>query len=335
MKLLITADIHQTDNPRDSYRFGLWEWLSEQQKRYKPDATLILGDLTDAKDKHSSVLVNSFIDGLMILKPPIFILKGNHDFIDPNNPFFKFLNEIDGIYFITEPERIATSPKLTPESNPIYMIPHQPNQNALDSAFNESFSTDIVFMHQTVTGAISETGQQLTGLSVPPNRVRAIYSGDIHVPHRVDSVTYIGSPYHVHFGDNFVPRILLLEVGKELTETNLYYPAPRKFHLQIRDISEIPELREGDQVKITMELTPAEVVEWANHKKILLEFLMSKGVHNYGIMIKKQERKKRPRLETAKAIGKSKTEYFTLFCNNEKLAAPFREAGLALVGESR
>src|SRR5882672_1978733 len=190
MKSLFTADIHCSDNPRDSYRFRLFKWLAHQQEVYKTDTVFILGDLVTAKDYHSSVLINKIVDGLKSLKPPIFVLRGNHDGIDPTLPYFKFLNHIEGIVFCVEPTLL--------EDYQVLMVPHQLNQAALNKALKMAPDGCLVMLHQTVSGAISETGARLTGLTVPSNcKAKSIFSGDIHKPQKVGQVTYVGSPFAV------------------------------------------------------------------------------------------------------------------------------------------
>src|SRR5882724_7118261 len=100
MKWLLTSDLHLSDKPRDAYRFGLFPWLAKQQKAHNVDAIFILGDLTENKDRHSAKLVNQTIESLLTLRPPVYILRGNHDGIDPGSPFFKFVNSIEGIKLI-------------------------------------------------------------------------------------------------------------------------------------------------------------------------------------------------------------------------------------------
>src|SRR5262249_52971231 len=141
-------------------------------------------------------------------------------------PFFKFINEIDGIKFIVEPTFVK-------EYN-WFFIPHQTSQENFDAAFKAAPKGSICWVHQTVTGAISETGSHLTGFTVPKNRAAdTIYAGDIHVPQRVkvsdrQEVVYIGAPTHIHFGDMYQPRILLLDVNDSITERNLCFEAPQK-----------------------------------------------------------------------------------------------------------
>ncbi|RPI87194.1 MAG: hypothetical protein EHM40_23155, partial [Chloroflexi bacterium] len=85
MTWLVTSDLHLTDRPRDAHRFGLFKWLAKKQRKHGVKATFILGDITDKKDNHSSALVNRVVNELTQLEPPVYVLKGNHDFIDPNN----------------------------------------------------------------------------------------------------------------------------------------------------------------------------------------------------------------------------------------------------------
>ena len=90
MSYLLIGDPHLSDRPRDDYRFALFDQVRVWQDIHKPQATFLLGDLTHEKDRHSAALVNKTVEGILKLKPPVFILKGNHDYIDPENPFFKF-----------------------------------------------------------------------------------------------------------------------------------------------------------------------------------------------------------------------------------------------------
>jgi DNA repair exonuclease SbcCD nuclease subunit len=322
MKFLMASDIHLTDSAKDKYRFDLFPWLAQQQKIHNTDAIIIAGDLTNDKDFHSSVLVNKAIDGFKLLKPPVFIDRGNHDGIDPTNPFFKFLNSIPGITFCINTTVI--------EEYGMVLIPHQANQTLFNEAFKTVPEGFLAVLHQTVTGAISETGSRLTGLAVPSigRRARAIYSGDIHKPQTVETeggpVTYIGAPYHCRHGDQFDPRVLLLNKDKE---TNLYFPAPKKLSLTIRDISELPPMKEGDQLKFTLELDRSEVVEWVNHKKNIIKWCKDRGIEIYGSELKVAQRRRRPKLTEEVGIIKSKSDYFAAFCLSEQVPLNIRKAG--------
>src|ERR1700692_2701397 len=278
MPWLITSDLHLTDRPRDSYRFGIFPWIARMQRLYDTTATFILGDLTDQKDKHSSALVNRLVDEITGLQPPVYILKGNHDFIDPANPFFKFLSCVEGLHFVTDPTWL--------EEHKVALIPHQPDQATFDAACGIiQPDAKAVMCHQTFDGAISEaSGARLAGLgaSLIGQKGARVLAGDIHKPQYCGVVSYVGSPYHVRFGDDYTPRVLLIKDGKE---QNLYFDAPRKWSLMVRDEDDIlhnENLRSGDQAKITIEMTREEVVEHGAHKKRVLDACKEVGLEVYG-----------------------------------------------------
>src|SRR4029077_476814 len=52
--ILITADIHLSDQPRDAYRFTGMATIRRIAEENKVGAIFILGDLTEQKDFHSS-----------------------------------------------------------------------------------------------------------------------------------------------------------------------------------------------------------------------------------------------------------------------------------------
>ena len=151
---LFIGDLHLTDQTRDNYRFGVFDWIAQQQQKLLVDATFLAGDLTDAKDRHSATLVNKTIEGLLKLKPPIWICRGNHDYRDPENPFFKFLNYINGLQFVNTPTIV----------NNLGIIPHYRQQDEFDKAVQKVKGADGFLVHQTFDGAIAETGAVLSGL---------------------------------------------------------------------------------------------------------------------------------------------------------------------------
>lgn len=320
---LLTADLHLTDKARDAYRFGLFDWLAKQQAKLRPTATYILGDLTDSKDRHSSVLVNKLVDGLNVLQRPIFILKGNHDYIDPDNPFFGFLSHIEGLIFVN---------KVMEAQDGVWMIPHCGTQAELDAACKQvPKNPDVIMLHGAFEGAIAETGARLSGFSLSPVENRepgAIWAGDIHRPQRVGRLlTYVGSPYHVRFGDDFNPRVLFVDGSKT---TNLHFAAPRKWSLSINDPADLETmgLRPGDQVKIEIQLRAEAAMDAAKVKRTVLAECKRIGVEVFGCVLK---------LPPRKAITRQATKISTPadvlkeFCRNEGVPAEYTDAGFAMI----
>lgn len=328
MKYLVTGDTHFSDRPRDAYRFGLFGWLNKMKRQHKADAIIILGDLTDKKDKHSAVLVNNIVKELTRLEPPVYILMGNHDAIDLHNPFFGFINEFaSDILFITKPTTVAY--------DKVFFIPFMRSEaNFKEACANEAAGAgkDYVFIHQTMDGVISENGSRLSGFSTAPiTKLKpryGCYAGDIHKPQRVGPVTYVGAPYTVRFGDNFEPRVLLLEDGRE---TDLYYECPRKWSLTVRgpeDIAANKKLFPGDQIKLTIEMVREEAVEWRTVKAAVLHACRAAGLVVFGVDLKVNSlAPRRERINKTTAAP----NVLNAFCKAENLPDQVRTVGMGLL----
>jgi len=329
MTWLVTSDLHLTDRPRDAHRFGLFQWMAKQQRKHGVTATFILGDITDKKDNHSSALVNRIVDGLTMLAPPIYILKGNHDFVDPKNPYFRFLRCIEGLKFYTNPVHIN-------DLN-VTMIPHQPNQAEFDKACKViPPETAGVMLHATLEGAIAESGRRLSGLQWPLMREkspgRVVLAGDIHRPQRLaNGVVYVGAPYTVRFGDDFEPRVLLVRGGKL---QNLHYDCPRKWVLNIRDSEELKscKARARDQVKVRLELAREEVVEWQTQKQQVLNTCKELGLEVFGVELIVNTNSPSKRIAAEPGHTKTPAEVMASFCKAENVASNIKRAGLELLG---
>lgn len=325
MKWLITSDIHLSDRPRDAYRFGLFPWLAQQQQKHEVTATFILGDLTQEKDRHPSSLVNRTIDEMTNLRPPVYLLEGNHDGNNPGNPFFRFANCIDGVHFITKPTWLS--------SLRVAMIPHHRKQSDFDEACAIIKPDAVgVMVHQTFEGAEAESGARLAGLSsaaIEAAKPGTIWAGDVHVPQRLGAVTYIGAPYTIRFGDDFTPRVLLV---KPDGEQNLYFDCLRKWVLHIESPDELGhynDLRPGDQVKITVTLPRESIVGWAAMRRKVLEVCHQLELDVFGVNMDVKQSKPKPGVK----IGTGQTPHETIeaFCVREGLSPSIKKAGVELL----
>lgn len=320
---LVIGDLHLTDHARDAYRLGIFKWIRQQQEKRPVAATFLLGDLTDSKDKHSAKLVNRIVNGLTSVRPPVYVLMGNHDYkADQSNPFFKFLNHIDGIKFICEPTVIKAG-------KPVALIPHYRSQDEFDDAVRNCSGVQPVcfLVHQTFDGAIAESGVRLSGLSASPIELLrpplGVYAGDVHRPQTQGIVTYVGCPYNVRFGDNFSPRVLW-HGATGIRE--LHFPAPRKFSLTVRDAHNIlsnEELYEGDQVKIEVEIAREEMVEWKTIRQGIMTACKDLGLEVYGIKMKA----KLSAQHRALSDQVSPADIFDQFCKSEKVPSQIKNTG--------
>lgn len=326
----IVGDLHLTDRAQDAYRFGIFKWIKRQQEKNPVAATFLLGDITDSKDRHSATLVNKIVSGLVSLKPPVYILKGNHDYTDPNNPFFKFLSHIDGIQFVVKPTVIKAV-------QPIGLIPHYRRQDEFSNAVDVCGDAGpaCFLVHQTFEGAIAESGVRLSGLSASPieslKPPLGVYAGDVHRPQTQGLVTYVGCPYQVRFGDDFEPRSIW--VSKNGTESYPWFPAPRKWALTVRgpeNILNYKNLMEGDQVKLTIELAREEAVDWKKVKQEVLSACKELKLEVFGAKLEIKTNKRRERIHVDE-LHEKPIEIFDAFCKAENISAHTKKAGQKII----
>lgn len=334
--IIITADWHLTDKQDDSYRFGIFPWLANQCKKRSVTPIIILGDLTDQKDYHSAYLVTKIAEGFKELskQTDIILLRGNHDFRDLNYPFFKFLETLtDSISYITEP----TIDSIYSEDDTLFLPyekePHKTWSNLIRQDYFKGVK--FIFLHQTFKGAVASNGVKLDGLShrIFDHTKARIFSGDIHVPQRIGKVTYVGSPYRVHFGDTFKPRLLLLDDNEQ---DDLHFPCPNKHLLDItspEECSDYDFLEPNDLVKIRLHLLRSQLSYWPKYKKEIEHYCDKLGVILSSLELKVKDNlmdlvDKKPKILTKEAA-------FENYCNRTKVDETFREIGKELMEISK
>jgi len=272
---IVTSDLHLTDKPADAYRFGIFDWLARQVDDYGADEVLILGDLTDAKDKHSAVLVNKITAGIRTIvdETDVVVLKGNHDYVDPAMPFFLFLGDaFERVTYINTPTVIGDT---------LY-IPHRHGNGAtqyIKDAIAAAGDPQFIFLHQTVHNSRASSGMLLDGMftSAAMFGNAKVVAGDVHVPQLIGGLTYVGSPYQVRYGDDFTPRVMLMD-GRSTRD--LSFDAPKKQTITITHpdkLKAVKGLRDGDMVKIRLSLPPAELVDWQKYRQQVVNYCEKAG----------------------------------------------------------
>ena len=257
MSALVTADLHFTTSPHDEYRWGIIDWLCENNQGV--DEILLLGDYTNPKDSHPGLLVNRFkqaIDQLRSYFSGVFLLYGNHDGLTRETAYWKFLNGMrDNVHFITHSAYAELS------IGKVLFLPA-----GIDwSLIQNNVVIKYIFAHVTFEGAISESGFQLTGvpLSEPDRLGVYVISGDAHKPQRIGKfVEYVGAPYHIRFGDQYEPRVM--RIGNDGTHSDLHFPAPLKKVYDIRSLEDFEKLPldHNQHAKIRVHLDRGELTDW-------------------------------------------------------------------------
>lgn len=325
---LFTSDLHLTDKALDEYRWSIFKWLRTRVKAMDIDHVFILGDITDAKDKHSSRLVSRMIKELRKLKKlcPVTILCGNHDYTDPALPFFGFLKAF-GIPFHT------TEKTLEIDGKQFLMLPHtrswRSSWNGLDMS-----QYDFILLHQTLSGAVASNGYEMEGapkvVFEKANEDCQVIAGDIHVPQKIGRITYCGSPHPVAFGDTFKPRVLHWD-GEDLR--SLKRTTLRKEVVNINDPADAVELAEeyteGDQIKIICKLSKTRFFEWADIKADLIKAFEDRGCDVRGVELREHStEKKKTRAQDAEPEKEAGTfDHFLSYCEKEKLSKETQALG--------
>jgi len=209
----------------------------------------------------------------------IYILLGNHDYLREGHAYFEFLGRLPGVHFITHPWDDAA----VADEGPVALFLPYTKNHAKDWQALSFADFSYVFMHQTAPGAVASNGQKMDGEKLPSMKGPKVYSGDIHVPQVLGDIEYIGSPYHVHFGDRFKPRCILLD--RRNRPVDLHFPTISRLTLTVESLRELKRtvLTEGDQVKLRIKLTEADKHDWHRVKREAAAYLKGSGVEIHDI----------------------------------------------------
>lgn len=274
MSLLLCADLHLTELPRDEDRWNLFPWIESQVEKHDIENVAILGDLTDAKNNHPEKLVNHVVRVISSLskKVQVIILKGNHDFIEESSPYFRFLGKLKNVVYVNKPMSIDFGKVGTG-----LFLPCTKSPASWQIKTGECANYDYIFTHQTYDGCLSENGTKLNG--VPPSIFSwfngKVWSGDIHVAQKVGKkIEYVGAPYPIRFGDSFDPRCILLT--GPVTHKVLKFPHRIKKLIEAKSIDDFPTLPPKSQVKIRFWLSRADYANWPNIRTAIQKHVFAK-----------------------------------------------------------
>lgn len=268
MSTLVTADLHLNNNSRDSYRHAFIGELIELIKAHKVDTLLILGDLTHEKDCHNAELVNAIINYLYEFRPlcEIYVLRGNHDCLDPNMPFFRFTGRLPHVTWINDPQWIDLR-----DLGHCLFLPHTRDHTRDWKGFVKDLGTTWTFCHNTFDGADAGGGRRLRG--IPTDVFSAgtrVISGDVHIPQELGCVTYVGAPYTINFGDAYTSRVLIFSDKKrQLLSVPVEGPQKRLIEIPL-DVTEAKlnklwkTVYPGDVLKVKVDILPEQYKEWPN-----------------------------------------------------------------------
>ena len=271
---MLWTDPHFSENEIESYRWKIFEHLLDNALKYNVTEIVCLGDLTDKRDRFSSILVNRMVDEFSYLqvntKADVTVLSGNHD-RPINGPYYwKFLDKL-GIQYITQPELYKN----------VWLLPFSDNPKR-DWKGLDLEASIAIFMHQTGQGATVEGGRELSSHNLPilPQNVISI-SGDVHRQQAINGIIYIGTPHPVRFSETWSNRMLIIKDNNFKNPIEIPLTYARRAILDIKNSSELEKLDYGSesQVRIRYLLSSSELTKWPEEEAKIVQWGKERGVH--------------------------------------------------------
>lgn len=334
--ILVTADLHFTDNPRDDYRHKFQRWLRDTVRERKPNLVIILGDLTEAKDYHSASLVNKVVDHIYRLSrlAPVIILRGNHDGRYADNAYWAFLHRIDGVSWIGEPRYASDLEYAAGAGLKGLFLPHStsPTRDWAGLDLNQP----LIFAHNTFAGADGGRGRKLAGIEAPFPPGASVVSGDVHIPQTFGKITYVGAPYTVDFGDDFNPRLLMVVNGGTSNGglwrlKSIPCEGPQKRLVEINAPTELAKQRhlyKGDIVKVRLKIAAGDYPRWPEWRDKIYAWCEKRGLIAYPQAV--FDTKPKARLKKVVDV-KTDEELLTAYAKRQGLDAATLKTGLNLM----
>jgi DNA repair exonuclease SbcCD nuclease subunit len=208
---------------------------------------IIAGDLHDTKAIVRAEVANELIDIFSGSTASVYCMVGNHDLIHERGSAHG-LNYLRPYVNIIDQDTYIRSLDLT-------MLPYTSNIGTIRSRFN-SLSTNILIMHQGFLGA--SMGDYVTDkTSIDPELAKkfTIISGHYHRHQTIGTVTYIGSPYTITFGEaNDGPKgYLVLNKNGSFDRRILNIRSHKVLEFSLNDTGNINE---------TIPVLPPETLLW-------------------------------------------------------------------------
>jgi DNA repair exonuclease SbcCD ATPase subunit/DNA repair exonuclease SbcCD nuclease subunit len=321
---LLTGDWHLDDLPANEYRWRIFNFIEDAFCREPVKKIIIAGDLSDQKDRHSSILVNRVVSELTKITRfvPIIFLPGNHDRPLEGPPFWEFLGHLDRLEFVDRPKLIDRA----------LFLPHRANPKEEWEGFDDLKKRAVaIVMHQTVSGAREgDRIYQSSSLPELPTDI-PIYSGDIHTPQKIGNVTYIGAPHAIKFGDDYPYRMILVDESFQFVK-EIRLPGISKKVIAVRspeDLAKAP-VEKGDQIKIRVALKPSDLSEWKIFEEEIHRWAQKELIN----LISIETEIPIPETSSSRMPLLSPEREFAEFCAERELGELLQELGLDCLSEA-
>lgn len=156
---------------------------------------VIAGDLNDTKAIIRAEVANQLISILKYSACKKFILVGNHDLVNEKA-------SEHSLNFLEPYATIVDEPRVFMELPEVFFIPYQSNTEKLLRILDAPRTEKIYVMHQGFKGAfMGDYSVDKSSIDVSEVAHAKVFSGHYHRHQNLGTVTYIGNPYTVSFGE--------------------------------------------------------------------------------------------------------------------------------------
>lgn len=292
---VLSSDLHLTAREADEYRWAVFPFLAKVAKAYGTRLVVLGGDIVDKKDNHPAALVDRLVNEFKRYALDWVIVMGNHDYVEPTQPFFGFLDNLPNVQYVREPTTTSIAGMhclLIPHNRDWHSTSDWRKRHDLSGANGKPY--DYIIAHQTFAGCKASNGQEMQGVPLSTVSLKAtggapVLAGDIHVPQTIGNVTYVGSPHPVNFGDHFVPRVLVVDRDGTTPVEHSACPARVMLKLTSSDVESwkfTESLYEADQCKVQLTLTRAESMDVQRLRDAIVHKIRHVGAQHFGTDIK-------------------------------------------------
>ena len=157
---------------------------------------VIAGDLNDTKAILRAEVANQLISIFKYSNCKKYVLVGNHDLVNEKG-------SEHSLNFLEPYATIVDDPRVFPDLPEVFFVPYQSDTEKLSRILKAPRTEKIYVMHQGFKGAfMGDYVVDKTSISVEEVRHAKVFSGHYHRHQDLGTVTYIGNPFTVSFGES-------------------------------------------------------------------------------------------------------------------------------------
>ena len=246
---------------------------------------VVAGDLNDTKAVVRAEVMNQLISIFKYTGGKKFVLVGNHDLVNEKG-------EEHSLNFLEPYATIVDMPKVYPEIPEVFFVPYQSKPAVLERILSAPRTEKIFVMHQGFNGAfMGDYIQDKSSITTDLVKHVKVFSGHYHRHQNLGTVTYIGNPFSVSFGEaNDGPKGFIV-----VNSDGSYEQVPLKLRKHVVykvDVTNdnfllpVNDTNEEDYiwVKVTgprsklANITKKEIANYIGHENFKLDKIPSDGV---------------------------------------------------------